>query len=281
MITICFPVYNGEKYIANALKYTIRQIQNDKLDARILISNNHSDDKTLEICRDFERQHDYLKIFNQEQKISLVQNYNFLLKKVDTKYFVFHSHDDVRLEGFYIKCLKILEFKKNIVLCYSHADYNDEITNTIYREEKCKNMGQGSTLNERFLNTLKNLETCAFHGMYRLEAVKKIGLMKNFQGSDHFFLNKLSCEGSFFEIEKKLMIMNESSHKWKDGSVKNKVKINEKDKNSIFPLTKIFFFSLFYAFKKQQDKIKNFKLFFLSLKYFFIFLKSDLLAKNN
>lgn len=281
MITICFPVYNGENYIANALKYTIRQIQNDKLDAKILISNNHSDDKTLAICRDFERQHDYLKIFNQEQKISLIQNYNFLLKKVDTKYFVFHSHDDVRLEGFYIECLKNLELKKNIVLCYSHADYNDEITNTIYREEKCKNMGQGSTLNERFMNTLKNLETCAFHGMYRLEAVKKIGLMKNFQGSDHFFLNKLSCEGNFFEIEKKLMIMNEPSHKWKDGSVKNKVKINEKDKTSIFPLTKIFFFSLFYAFKKQQDKIKNFKLFFLSLKYLLISLKNDLLAKKN
>ena len=82
MITICFPVYNGEKYIANALKHTIRQIQHDKLDARILISNNYSDDKTLEICRDFERQHDYLEIFNQEQKISLIQNYNFLLKKL-------------------------------------------------------------------------------------------------------------------------------------------------------------------------------------------------------
>lgn len=281
MITICFPVYNGEKYIANALNYTIRQIKNDKLDARILISNNHSDDKTLEICRGFERQYDSLKIFNQKQKISLIQNYNFLLKKVDTKYFVFHSHDDVRLKDFYTECLKILEFKKNIVLCYSHADYNDEITNTIYREEKCKNMGRGSSLNERFLNTLKNLETCAFHGMYRAEAVKKIGFLENFQGSDHFFLNKLSCEGSFFEIEKKLMIMNEPSNKWKDGSVKNKVKINEKDKPFIFPLTKIFFFSLFYAFKKQQDKINNFKLFFLSLKFFFIFLKNDLLAKKN
>ena len=75
--------------------------------------------------------------------------------------------------------------------------------------------------------------------------------------------------------------MNEPSYKWKDGSVKNKVKTNEKDKNSIFPLTKIFFFSLFYAFKKQQDKIKNFKLFLLSFKFFFIFLKNDLLAKKN
>ncbi len=281
MITICFPVYNGEKYIANALNCTIRQIENEKLDARILISNNHSEDKTLEICRGFERQHDYLKIFNQEKKISLIQNYNFLLKKVDTKYFVFHSHDDVRLEGFYTECLKNLEFKKNIVLCYSHADYNDEITNKIYREEKCKNMGKGSTLNERFLNTLKNLETCAFHGMYRMEAVRKIGLMENFVGSDHFFLNKLSCEGSFFEIEKKLMIMNEPSIKWKDGSVKNKVKINEQDKTFIFPLTKIFFLSLFYALKKQKNLKSNFKLFFLSLKLFFIFLKSDLLANKN
>ena len=130
------------------------------------------------------------------------------------------------------------------------------------------------------LENIKNLETCAFHGVYRADAVKKIGLMQNFQGSDHFFLNKLSCEGSFFEIEKKLMIMNESSNKWKDGSVINKVKTNEKDKAFIFPLTKIFFFSLFYAFKKQQNKINNFKLFFFSLKFFFIFLKNDLLVKK-
>ncbi len=280
MITVCFPVYNGEKYISTALEYTIKQINNDNLNVRILISNNHSDDKTFEICKDFAERYDCIKIFNQANKISLIENYNFLLKKVETKYFVFHSHDDVRLDGFYVECFKFLEKQKNIVLCYTHAVYKDEITHKIYREEKCEKMGWGSSLNERFLNTLKNLETCAFHGMYRSASVKKIGLMENIQGSDHFFLNKLSCEGKFFEIEKKLMMMNESSLKWKDGSIENKLKINEIDKTSKYPLTRIFLSSLFYAFKKQKNKISNIKLGFLSLKVFFIFLKNDLLYKK-
>ena len=46
--------------------------------------------------------------------------------------------------------------------------------------------------------------------------------------------------------------MNEPSHKWKDGSVKNKVKINEKDKTSIFPLTKIFFLVYFMHLKTTR-----------------------------
>ena len=197
MITICFPVFNGEKFIEKALDSTINQIEKNKINTKILISNNSSTDNTFLICKKFQEKYKYIELYNQENKLSLNANHNFLLKKIKTKYFVFHSHDDERLNGFYFECLEILEKKNDIVLCYSHADYNDEISNIIYREEKCENMGQGVTFNERFLNTLKNLETCAFHGIYRTEAVSKIGFLEDFLGSDHFFLNKLSCEGNF------------------------------------------------------------------------------------
>lgn len=260
MITVCFPVFNGEKLIKIAIQTTINQIEEKKIKAKILISNNCSEDNTLNICKEFEKKYTYVKIFNQEKKLSLNQNHNFLLSKIDTKYFVFHSHDDVRLDYFYSECLDILERKHDIVLCYTHADYVDEISNMIYREEKCQNMGQGNSFNKRFLNTLNNLETCVFHGVYRTEAVKKIGYLEDFLGSDHFFINKLCCIGNFYEIKKKLMIMNEPISKWHDGSVENKIKKNEEDKTSFFPFLKIFFKSLIFALKKQKNNFYNFLL---------------------
>ena len=276
MITVCFPVYNGEKFIKNALQSSIQEIKKKNINAKILISNNCSNDNTLSICKEFEIKYSYVKIFNQKIKLSLNQNHNFLLKKVDTKYFVFHSHDDIRVSGFYSKCLNILEQMKDIVLCYTHADYVDEISNKVYREERCENMGQGKSFNERFLNTLANLETCAFHGVYRTEAVKSIGYLDDYLGSDHVFINKLSVIGNFYEIKKKLMIMNEPISKWEDGSVEDKVKINKDDKTSTFPFLKIFFLSLKYALKSQKKYYNNFTLLFFSILQFFRFLMNDI-----
>lgn len=276
MITVCFPVFNGEKLIKKAIQTTISQIEEHKIKAKILISNNCSEDNTLQVCEEFEKKYTYVKIFNQEKKLSLNQNHNFLLNKIDTKYFVFHSHDDVRLNDFYSECLDILERKHDIVLCYTHADYVDEISNMIYREEKCQNMGQGNSLNKRFLNTLNNLETCVFHGVYRTEAVKKIGYLEDFLGSDHFFINKLSCIGSFYEIKKKLMIMSEPISKWQDGSVENKIKRNKEDKTFIFPFLKIFFHSVIFAFKKQKNIFYNFLLLINSSIYLLKFFINDI-----
>ena len=276
MITVCFPVYNGEKFIEKALESTIQQLEENKIDTKILISNNVSEDNTLLICKKFEEKYEYVKIYDQKSKLALNENHNFLLNKVETKYFVFHSHDDVRLKGFYIECLNILEKMDNIVLCYTHADYNDEISNKIYREETCRHMGRGNNFNKRFFNTLRNLETCAFHGIYRNESVKKIGSLEDFLGSDHFFMNKLSCVGNFYEVKKKLMLMNEPITKWQDGSVENKIKKNQNDKTSFFPFLKIFFLSLSFAASFKKDLFQKIILFSLSVFYFFKFLKNDL-----
>ena len=47
MITICYPVFNGEKLIKKAIQNTINQIEKNQIKAKILISNNFSDNNTL------------------------------------------------------------------------------------------------------------------------------------------------------------------------------------------------------------------------------------------
>ena len=72
------------------------------------------------------------------------------------------------------------------------------------------------------------------------------------------------------------MIMNEPISKWTDGSVENKVKKNKNDKTENLPFLKIYFLSIIYALKKQNNLIYNFKLILKSLNIFFKFLKNDL-----
>jgi glycosyltransferase involved in cell wall biosynthesis len=276
-ITVCFPVYNGKKYIKKSLNHTIKQFIKYNIKGTILISNNASTDNTLFECKKLKKYYSFIKIFNKKKKIPLCKNYNFLLKKVKSNFFVFHSHDDYRLDNFYNICLQKLKNNPKAILAYTHANYFDEDESKIYRKEKCNNMGQGRSLNERFVNTLINHETCAFHGVYRTKEVKKIGYTNNFLGSDHIFLNQLSCLGEFIEIKKNLMLMHESKSKWIDGSIENKVKNFLEEKTFLFPFSRIFFKSLFFAFKAQKKFLKNLFLLIISFNNFYkYFLKYDL-----
>ena len=65
-----FPVFNGEKLIKKAIQTTISQIEEHKIKAKILISNNCSEDNTLQVCEEFEKKYTYVKIFNEEKIVT-------------------------------------------------------------------------------------------------------------------------------------------------------------------------------------------------------------------
>ena len=122
-------------------------------------------------------------------------------------------------------------------------------------------MGIGKDLNSRFINSIKNLETCAFHGVYRTKFIKSYPklILEDYVGSDHTFLNQLACKGNFLEVQKKLMLMHEPQSKWQDGSIENKVKKNNRQK-FFFPFSKVFIKSLRFATSYQKNFLLNFLL---------------------
>ena len=80
ILTVCFPVYNGDKYIKKAIINTINQIKKFKIPSQIFVSNNASTDKTLEICYKLKKKFKRFKIFNRKKKNSLIDNYSYQLK---------------------------------------------------------------------------------------------------------------------------------------------------------------------------------------------------------
>ena len=86
-------------------KYTFSIYKN----IEIIISDNNSHDKTLDICKKYKKKFNKIKIFKNLKNYG--QGYNFynVLKKSKGKYFMFQSSDDFRSPNFIFDNLYFLE----------------------------------------------------------------------------------------------------------------------------------------------------------------------------
>ena len=112
IVTIGIPVYNGEKIIGERIKQILNQTFQDFV---IVISDNNSNDKTSEICKEASKIDDRIIYFQQEENMGPNWNTNFVLGQAKTKYFVWAFADDIWEENFLEENIAILENNSNIV----------------------------------------------------------------------------------------------------------------------------------------------------------------------
>lgn len=91
LVSIGLPVYNGEKYIQQALDSLINQSYTN---IEIIVSDNASNDKTNEILKKYQSQDDRIKLFTQKTNIGPAPNYKFVLERSSGDFFMWAAHDD-------------------------------------------------------------------------------------------------------------------------------------------------------------------------------------------
>ena len=105
-IDILMATYNGEKYIKEQLDSIINQTYKN---IRIIISDDASTDNTSKILREYEKKDNRIIVYLQEKNIGSNANFEFLMKKVESKYYMFSDQDDVwfdnKVEKTYFKIL--------------------------------------------------------------------------------------------------------------------------------------------------------------------------------
>jgi glycosyltransferase involved in cell wall biosynthesis len=101
-ISLGMPVLNGEKHIHYALDGIFKQtFKNFKL----IIYDNASTDKTVSICEKYKKKYKHIVIYKQKKRVSGIENWISVLKKANSKYFLFCAHDDVFKEKEYLSNL--------------------------------------------------------------------------------------------------------------------------------------------------------------------------------
>jgi glycosyltransferase involved in cell wall biosynthesis len=91
IVSVGVPVYNGERYIREALDSALKQTF---ADFEVIIADNNSNDATEEICRDYTTRDSRVKFIRHDENHGVHWNFRFVVQQARGRFFTWLSHDD-------------------------------------------------------------------------------------------------------------------------------------------------------------------------------------------
>lgn len=126
ILSIGMPVYNGSKYIREALNSLLNQTHKDY---ELIISDNASIDNTQEICLEYSKKDSRIRYIRQRSNMGAASNFRFVLAEAKGKYFMWAASDDI-WSNKWIEILLPIS-KKNSCLAYGSVQSIDEFGHNI------------------------------------------------------------------------------------------------------------------------------------------------------
>ncbi len=128
-VDILLATYNGEKYLVEQLESILSQTYSN---FRLLISDDFSTDGTRKILEEYKEKDDRIQLFFQAKNLGVIKNFEYLLKKVESKYYMLSDQDDIWKENKIEKSVEKLENSESD-LVYTDLEVVDENLNVTYK----------------------------------------------------------------------------------------------------------------------------------------------------
>ena len=197
LVSIGLPVYNGERYLSEAIDSVLAQTH-DQLE--LIIADNASTDATEEICRRYAAEDGRVRYHRNPENLGAAPNYNMTFHLASGEYFKWIAHDDRCAPDFVRQCVEVLGAEPQVAVCYSrtrlideHGDVTQEYSDGLHlRQERPY---------ERFRQLLANPGWCnPIFGLMRSAVLERTPLIANYPRSDRNLLAELSLYGQFHEL---------------------------------------------------------------------------------
>jgi glycosyltransferase involved in cell wall biosynthesis len=196
LVTICLPVYNGERYLRDAIRSVMEQTLSD---LELVISDNASSDGTHSICLEAAAQDWRVKYFPAEVNRGLAWNFNRAFCLATGRYVAWMGHDDLLAPDFVRQCVEAIQASSKVLLCFANADYIDVDGNVIQRVN-LTNPGASPTPSKRFNDILWDNRCDPICGVMRAEALRQTRLHLPYADSDRVLLAELGLRGQFHHL---------------------------------------------------------------------------------
>jgi glycosyltransferase involved in cell wall biosynthesis len=196
-VSIGLPVFNGEKYLAEALDSILAQTF---ADFELIISDNASTDRTPEICRAYTARDSRVRYFRNETNLGAARNFDRVFELSSGEYFKWAAHDDVCAPEFLERCVKVLDQDASVVLCHPRTTIIDEQGRPMFRY--IVKLDTDSTRpHERFREVIGVRHWCfQVFGVARASVLRMTPLIAGYTGSDRNLLAELGLFGRIHEI---------------------------------------------------------------------------------
>lgn len=201
-VAIGLPVYNGERYLAEAVESVLGQTF---ADWRLVIVDNASTDHTGEIASRFARSDARIEYVRNKDNIGLARNFNRAFKLTNSPFFRWQAHDDVLDAGFLEASLRTLREHPTAALAFPSAiaiDANGiEIPGYDLGEDREYASPSPSTRFRSYTSLPRPSVARYIFSLMRLEHVQKTRLMMSHMWADATLLSELILEGEFVRAE--------------------------------------------------------------------------------
>ncbi len=172
LVSIGLPVYNGERYVARALESLCAQ---DYPRIEIVLSDNASRDRTLEICETYVRKHPFIRVHRQERNVGVQKNFQTVLEFARGEYFMWAGVDDQWEPAFVRKLVEEMEAHPEAALAMTAFERVHE-DGTLF-DVQCfsgKNSPNGKSHFSMALKLTSPLKFNLFlYGLFRREFIQK------------------------------------------------------------------------------------------------------------
>lgn len=199
LVSIGLPVFNGEKYLKEAVDSILAQTFKD---FELVISDNASTDRTEQICREYVSKDSRVRYFRNNKNIGAPDNFNRVFELSTGKYFKWASCDDVYSPEYLRKCLAVLEKDPSIILCHSKTGRIDENGKVIGNYDRSATyLANSLKPHERFSVFISMINPVwDLFGLVLRTTLEKTPLQRRFIGSDRNLLVEISLMGRVYEV---------------------------------------------------------------------------------
>lgn len=125
-VSIGFPVFNGEQYLAEALDSLLNQSYTD---FELILCDNASTDSTPAICQRYAVQDKRVRYVRHPTNIGAMQNWYRSFALSSGEYFTGAAHDDRYHPEFLQKCVAVLDADPTVAVCYTRTRIIDQAGN--------------------------------------------------------------------------------------------------------------------------------------------------------
>lgn len=193
---IGLPVYNGERYLRQALDSLLEQ---SFTDYELVILDNASTDGTAAIALEYGARDGRIRYHRNAENIGAARNFNLAFELTSGRYFKWAADDDLIQPSFLERCVAALEDEPRSVLAYAKARIIDE------RGEPVVDYDPGFSTDAaragvRFASMLTEHKCFQIFGVIRRDALQQTRLIGLHAHGDGVLLAHLALLGRFVEI---------------------------------------------------------------------------------
>jgi glycosyltransferase involved in cell wall biosynthesis len=199
LVSIGMPVYNGERYIKDAIRSNLAQTHSN---IELIIADNASTDRTEEICRDFARADGRIRYERNSRNIGAAANYNKLFALARGEYFRWSNADDLVAPELVERTLAVLKSRDDVVIAFGGTCLIDASGAEL--GEYCDNLDlQQPSASERYITFDERLGlTNIIYGLMRASAMRRTNLMGDgrLRAADVHFMASMVLLGKFVAV---------------------------------------------------------------------------------